>query len=61
MHGAYLYDFLQPDNLFHEDPRNDHDMAGYGIVKPRARADGGVTWEPKMAFHAVAGRYRRAV
>lgn len=59
VHGAYLYDFLQTANLHHEDPLNDLDMAGYGIVKPAARPDGGVTWEPKLAFGAVADRYRQ--
>ena len=58
VHGAYLYDFLQTENLHDSDPRRDLDMAGYGIVKPAPRADGGVTWEPKAAFHAVAKRYR---
>jgi hypothetical protein len=58
VHGAYLYDFLQTENLHDPDPRRDLDMAGYGIVKPALRADGGVTWEPKAAFHAVAKRYR---
>jgi hypothetical protein len=60
VHDAYLYDFLQTENLHHADPGKDLDMAGYGIVKPVARPDGGVTWEPKLAFHAVAERYRRA-
>jgi hypothetical protein len=59
VHGAYVYDFLQTANLHRADARHDLDMAGYGIVKPTPRADGGVTWEPKLAFGAVAGRYRR--
>jgi hypothetical protein len=35
------------------DPRDDLDLASYGIVKVREDR----TWEPKQAFQAVAGRY----
>jgi hypothetical protein len=34
-------------------------MAGFGIVK--VPADDPTAWEPKLAFHAVAERYGRAV
>lgn len=51
-------------NLPHRDgdPRDDLDLASYGIVKV-VESDGGETypglgWEPKAAFTAVAGTYR---
>jgi hypothetical protein len=45
------------------DPREDLDMAGYGVVKVLEGRLGetypGMPWEPKAAFGALADRYRR--
>ncbi|GAB3425764.1 hypothetical protein [Flindersiella endophytica] len=44
------------------DPRDDLDLASYGIVRVLEGRDGetypGLEWEPKAAFAAVAGCYR---
>lgn len=55
-----LYDFPhRPDG----DPRDDLDLASYGIVKVLEDRPGatfpGVPWEPKAAFTAVADHYGR--
>ena len=43
------------------DPRDDLDLAGYGVVKALEDGDGGaypgMPWEPKIAFGAVARHY----
>ncbi|MEA3528247.1 hypothetical protein U3653_08245 [Nocardia sp. CDC186] len=54
-----LYDHVhRPDG----DPRDDLDLAGYGVVKVLEDRDGetypGVPWEPKAAFGALADYYR---
>jgi len=45
------------------DPRDDLDIASYGIVKPLDGRHGttypDMTWEPKAAFAALAGIYAR--
>lgn len=45
------------------DPRDDLDLAGYGVVKVldggQGRAYPDLPWEPKAAFAALADRYRR--
>jgi hypothetical protein len=46
------------------DPRKDTDMGAFGLVKITERSpgddsgDGGVTWEPKDSFHALAAAYQ---
>jgi hypothetical protein len=63
VHAASVYAFIQPDAPHSPDPRNDHDMASYGVVKVvRERFDDPASpyrWEPKQAFHALAEAYGR--
>lgn len=64
VHAASVYAFIQPDAPHSPDPRKDHDMANYSLVKViRERFDDPASrfrWEPKLAFHALAERYARA-
>ena len=62
--GAFVFLFAL-ENFPHRpdgDPRYDLDMASPGIVKPLEGRHGGtypdMTWEPKLAFTAVAESYR---
>lgn len=62
--SAFVFTFAQYDHVHRPDgdPRDDLDLAGYGIVKvyeDRLDAAGpGLPWEPKAAFTAVADHYR---
>jgi hypothetical protein len=56
VHGCFVYTFAMPDFPHHPgDPRQDLDMAGFGVVS--VRPDDMWTWDPKQAFHKVADRY----
>ena len=33
VHGAFVYNFIEPGNPYSPDPRYDFDMAGFGVVK----------------------------
>jgi hypothetical protein len=56
VHGCFVYTFTMPDYPHHpDDPRQDLDMAGFGVVS--VRPDDMWTWDPKQAFHKVAQRY----
>jgi hypothetical protein len=59
--GAFVFEFIEPSHPHSTDPRHDLDMAGYGIVKvlPDPGPDS-YRWEPKAAFHTVAGLYDAA-
>ncbi|MFG2596854.1 hypothetical protein [Streptomyces sp. NPDC048462] len=62
--SAFVFTFALYDHVHRPDgdPRDDLDLAGYGIVKvyeDRLDAAGpGLPWEPKAAFTAVADHYR---
>lgn len=63
---AFVNTFARYDLPHHNDPRQDFDMASFGVVKVldgRGSAHGGrypdMSWEPKAAFDALAGRYGR--
>jgi hypothetical protein len=51
-----------PDLPHRGDPRDDLDLAGYGVVKVLedrlGRTYPGMPWEPKAAFTALADAYR---
>jgi len=59
--------FLNTFSSYHlphrEDPREDLDMASYGVVKVLENSHGAaypeMTWKPKVAFTALAENYRR--
>jgi hypothetical protein len=61
---ATVYQFVTPDAPHRRRPRDDLDMASYGIVKPiwatRGRPTSRWHWEPKQAFHALAREFRAA-
>jgi hypothetical protein len=62
VHGAFVYNFIDPGSPYSPDPRHDLDMAGFSLVKVRP-ADSRLgyektgRWEPKIAFRALARRY----
>lgn len=60
IHGAYVFDFMQPAFPHAADPRADLDMAAYGLVKihPIEPGDTSIVWERKAGFDAVATRYQ---
>ena len=53
--GCFVFTFVMPDFPHSPDPRHDLDMAGFGIVK--VPSDDLSSWQPKLAYHAVAQRY----
>jgi hypothetical protein len=58
VHGAFVFEFIEPSYPHAADPRYDLDMAGYGIVKVLPGAQGrSYRWEPKAAFQTIAGLY----
>lgn len=63
LHGAFVYNFIEPDSPHYPDPHYDLDMAGYSIVKcypdehQRGYAATG-EWDPKAAFATIADHYR---
>ena len=63
VHGAFIYDFIEPDSPYSPDPRHDFDMAGFGLVK--CYPDGSDLayertghFEPKAAFGRIARRFQ---
>ncbi|MFG3099255.1 abortive phage infection protein [Streptomyces sp. NPDC048182] len=59
LYAAMAFEFVTPDAPHRPgDPRHDLDMASYALVKP-IEDRRGWHWEPKQAFHALAGRYSR--
>jgi hypothetical protein len=62
VHGAFVYDFIEPDNPRSPDPRYDYDMAGFAITtcypsgSERAYDRTG-HFDRKVAFDALARRY----
>ncbi|MFI6512380.1 hypothetical protein ACIBCT_32650 [Streptosporangium sp. NPDC050855] len=63
--GAFVFTFALPDHPHRPggDPRDDLDLASYGIVRFYEDRLGttypDMPWEPKAAFAAVADHYRR--
>ena len=56
--GAFVYNFITPNEPHSPDPRSDIDMASHAIVKTLPGSpDGPVEWEPKLAFHEIARIY----
>ncbi|MEU4730447.1 abortive infection protein [Streptomyces sp. NPDC023588] len=61
--GAFVYNFIAPDSPHSPQRRHDLDIASFALVKTfptgtrRGYAQTG-QWEPKHAFHTVAGRFR---
>ena len=60
--SAFVYTFANYDGPHRDDPREDLDLASYGIVKVledrRGHTYPDMTWEPKVAFTALAEHYR---
>jgi hypothetical protein len=62
VHGAFVFEFVEPYKPHSADPRHDLDMAGYGVVKVQPGPPGDpVRWEPKAAFAAISRIYRESV
>lgn len=61
IYGAYVYEFIAPQNSYSEDPLFDLDMASYGIVKviQDSSKSNRIIWERKKAFEAVADKFSR--
>lgn len=57
IHGAFVFEFVEPHKPHSSDPRDDLDMAGYGVVKVIPGEGGRLRWEPKAAFRQVARIY----
>lgn len=61
--GVFVFTFATPALPARTQPRLDLDLAGYGLVKSYDHPDGttgaDLPWEPKQAFHTVAGIYAR--
>lgn len=60
--GAFVYTFVFPNNPYNVNPRNDLDMASYGLVKYYTGGKHGttypdMTWGPKESFYTVANYY----
>jgi hypothetical protein len=59
--GTFVYTFVIPALTHSENPRQDLDMASYGLVKSYARRYGTaypyMMWEPKESFRDVAEYY----
>lgn len=56
--GAFVYNFLSQFDVYSDDPRYNLDTASHAIVKTMpGEADAPLTWEPKIAFQAVADVY----
>lgn len=59
--GAFVMTFVAPLLPHSDDPKCDLDMASYSLVKSYGSRLGsvypGMPWDPKEAFHAVAGFY----
>ncbi|MEU6041158.1 hypothetical protein ABZ801_37780 [Actinomadura sp. NPDC047616] len=64
LYAAMVYQFVSPELPHRAEPRYDLDMAGYSLVKTIRDEpfdpESAWHWEPKEAFHTVAGRFRRA-
>jgi hypothetical protein len=60
--SAFVYTFASYHLPHRGGPRDDLDLAGYGVVKVlqdrRGRSYPDMAWEPKAAFAAVADHYR---
>ncbi|MFG1999277.1 hypothetical protein ACGFNU_09040 [Spirillospora sp. NPDC048911] len=61
--GAFVYNFIDADSPYSPIPKYDLDMANFSVVKVRP-ADSPLAyertghWEPKLAFHTIAHRFR---
>ncbi len=60
--SAFVNTFARYDLPHRDDPRDDLDLASYGVVRVLEGRLGqtypGMPWEPKAAFHALADCYR---
>lgn len=57
--AAFVFTFARRDLSTSDEPGRDFDTASFGVVKILGNGDGsalpGLSWEPKAAFHALAG------
>ena len=61
IHGAFVFTYMEPTNLYSPDPLYDLDMASYGVVmaypKETDPSAAGVHCRPKKAFYEIARLY----
>jgi hypothetical protein len=62
VHGAFVWNFIEPGNPYSPDPRFDLDMAGFAVVKcyptwTELAYDQTGHFEPKVAFDTIARRF----
>ncbi|WP_084337155.1 abortive infection protein [Actinomadura oligospora] len=57
VHGAFVYNFINPDTPYSPDPRHDLDMAGFSLVRVGADYARTGRFEAKDAFRVVARRF----
>jgi hypothetical protein len=63
--GAFVYNFIEPDNTYSTSPVDDLDKAGFSLVTCHAPGsakayDRAGYFEPKLSFDAIARRYAAA-
>lgn len=56
IYGCFVFDFIETQQLFSENPLYDLDKASYGIVKAIEK-NGSIIWEKKEAFSKVSEEY----
>jgi hypothetical protein len=63
VHGAFVFQYIEPVHAYDDDSRYDLDRAGYGIVRVRGedaeRPYSAGFREPKKSFHAISRMYAR--
>ena len=64
VHGAFVWNFIEPDSPYSPDPAHDLDMACFAVVRcdgPGSPDDYAATgrWRPKEAYRMLADRWRR--
>lgn len=60
VHGAFVFTFVSPSYPSNVDPLYDLDIASYSLVRTWTTTETSrspLQWEPKEAFHAIAGYY----
>ena len=57
LYGCLVFDFIETQQLFSENPMYDLDKASYGIVKAM-ETNGTIIWEKKEAFVKVSELYK---
>ena len=57
VHGAFVFEFIEPNQPHSPNPADDLDMTGYALVASQPEPTATSRWRPKAAFHEVARIY----